>query len=151
MQSLQAPTAQDFIMTDWLQRAAQMKASDAHFHSSYPPLFRINGKMVRMGDEVINQQQIANQVLPLLSQHELVNFKNTKDADFVYQIDGVGRFRGSVFMTQTGLKASFRVLPLHPSPLEELGLPLSNFTTDWFWSQDRPAAVKAQLWLHWST
>jgi twitching motility protein PilT len=124
MQSLQAPAElQEFALNDWLQRAAQMKASDAHFHSGYPPLLRINGKMIRMGEELLTQQLIANQVLKLLTQHELVNFKANKDADFVHEIENVGRFRGSVFMTQTGLKCSFRILPVTPSPLEELGLP----------------------------
>jgi twitching motility protein PilT len=124
MQSLQdATAAQEFVLDDWLRRAAQMKASDAHFHSGYPPLFRLNGKMARMSEDQLTQDVIASEVLPKLTQRELVNFKTTKDADFVYAIQGVGRFRGSVFITQNGLKASFRVLPEFPSPLAELGLP----------------------------
>lgn len=123
MQSTEAPALKEFVLEDWLKRAAELKASDAHFHANYPPLLRINGTMTRMGEDILTQEQIAEQTLPLLSQHELIKFKGVKDADFIHQIDGVGRFRGSVFMTQSGLKTSFRVLPLNPIPLAALNLP----------------------------
>lgn len=121
---LAAPSAvQNFSMQDWLRRAVEMKASDVHFHSGYPPLFRVNGKIMRMTDQPLDQQQIAREVLKELSHAELARFKENKDTDFVYQIDGVGRFRGSIFLSQTGLKVSFRVVPPAPSPLSDLGLP----------------------------
>jgi twitching motility protein PilT len=119
-----APAAvQDFVMLDWLKKAVEMRASDVHFHSGYPPLFRVNGKMSRMGDAVLTQQQIAGQVLRELTHEELSKFKQNKDADFVYEIPGLGRFRGSVFMSQAGIKTSFRVIPAGASTLTELGLP----------------------------
>jgi twitching motility protein PilT len=121
---MSAPHAvQDFILSDWLKRAADMKASDAHFHSGYPPMFRIHGKMIRMSEGVLDQDQIANQVLRALTHDELVQFKANKDCDFVYSIEGVGRFRGSVFLSQTGLKCSFRIIANKAPTLEELGMP----------------------------
>lgn len=112
-------------MKDWLTRAVEMKASDVHFHSGYPVLFRLNGKMVAVGDRPLEERAIANQVLRTLSQEELISFKATKDVDFVYSLEGIGRFRGSVFMSQNGLKTAFRVIAKHASSLEELGLPSS--------------------------
>ena len=112
-------------MADWLKRAVDMKASDVHFHSGYPVLFRLNGKMVAVGDRLLEEGAIANQVLRSLSQTELISFKTTKDVDFVYSLPGVGRFRGSVFMSQNGLKTAFRVISQQASSLEELGLPSS--------------------------
>jgi twitching motility protein PilT len=121
---LVAPAAvQDFDFVNWLKKAVEMKASDAHFHSGYPPLLRVNGKMSRMGEAVLTQQQIAGQILPQLTHEELSKFKQNKDVDFVYEINGVGRFRGSIFMSQAGIKSSFRVIPAGASKLEELGLP----------------------------
>lgn len=116
-------TMEDFVLTDWLRKAVELNASDAHFHSGYPPLFRINGKLGPAGEGLLEQTSIANQLLPYLTHAQLLGFKETKDTDFVYAIDGVGRFRASLFMSQSGLKASFRIIQAKPSTLEELGLP----------------------------
>lgn len=123
-------TGQGFSLDEWLTRAAEMKASDAHFHAGYPPLFRIHGKMTRLSEVNLTQPDIANQVLRVLSKDELVNFKTGKDSDFLYIIPGVGRFRGSVFMSHSGLNASFRVLAPTAPTIEDLGLPpvLNRFT-----------------------
>lgn len=110
-------------MSDWLRKAVELNASDVHFHSGYPPMFRLNGRMTRMGEDLLDQQQIAGQVLKELSHNELSRFKKDKDCDFIYAIPDVGRFRGSVFMSQSGLKVSFRVIPREPSALADLGLP----------------------------
>jgi len=121
---LAAPSmVQDFVLADWLKRAADLKASDAHFHSGYPPLFRINGAMTRMGEAELTQNQIAGQILPVLTHEELTQFKQDKDAEFTYVIEGTGRFRGSIFLSQVGLKASFRIIAEKPSTLAQLGLP----------------------------
>lgn len=125
MQSeLQTPNAvSDFSLSQWLQRAVEQQASDVHFHSGYPPIFRINGKMQRIGDAPLAQESIAEQILPHLNANELLKFKNQKDADFVLDLPDVGRFRGSIFMSQSGFKASFRVIARKPPTVEELGLP----------------------------
>jgi twitching motility protein PilT len=116
-------SVQEFDFGQSLRKAVELKASDVHFHSGYPPLFRINGRMQRMSETPLTQQQIAGWVLRELSHEELTAFKTNKDCDFVYAIPGVGRFRGSIFMSQTGIKTSFRVIPPAASQLAELGLP----------------------------
>lgn len=114
---------QDFVMADWMQRAVDLKASDVHFHSGYPPLFRINGKMTAMAESKLTQDAIAGQVLRALSPEELLKLKSNKDVDFVYFVDGVGRFRASIFMSQSGLNVAVRIIPPHPQTLAELNLP----------------------------
>jgi twitching motility protein PilT len=132
MQSISpaAPVGADFALTDWLVRAAQMKASDVHLHSGYPPLFRLNGSMTPMDQTKLEDSFLRVELMKLLNAEELAKFNEVKDADFSWEIKGVGRFRGSVFVTFSGINASLRVLPPAPLSLAELGLPqeLARFT-----------------------
>jgi twitching motility protein PilT len=128
VQDVQAGT--EFNLREWLTRAHQQGASDAHFHSGYPPIFRINGSMAPIGSERLNERALAKEIVPMLSDQQKADFKTYKDVDFTYEIPGTGRFRASMFMSQTGLNSSFRIIPPKPSTLAELGLPpeLARFT-----------------------
>jgi len=122
--------AASFSAVDWLKKAAQMKASDVHFHSNYPPLFRLHGSMARMQENALTEQELRPQLMTFLSETQQADFEKNRDIDFTYEIPGVARYRASMFLTHSGLNSSFRVLPPGASTLEELKLPaaLSKFT-----------------------
>jgi twitching motility protein PilT len=119
-----------FSLTDWLTRAAQYKASDVHLHSGYPPLFRLNGNMTPMDQSPLSDDAIRPQLLALLNEVERAKFDARKDVDFSYELPGVARFRGSLFIGHAGINSAFRVLPPTALPLADLGLPveLERFT-----------------------
>lgn len=123
-------SAGSFNLADWLLRATQLGASDAHFHSGYPPLFRINGAMTPMAPDPVVEAELSPALLKILSEGDRNNFEKHKDVDFTHQLPGIARFRASMFMSQSGVNASFRVLAPKASTLEELGLPrdLERFT-----------------------
>ncbi len=125
-----APTASMFVLTDWLTRATQLRASDAHFHSGYPPLFRLNGNITPISNELLPDALLRAEILSILSETEKQTFQQRKDVDFTYEIPGTGRYRGSFFLGQSGVNANFRILPPEASTLEALGLPpdLERFT-----------------------
>lgn len=119
-----------FDLNEWLTRAAQLQVSDAHFHTGYPPLFRINGTITPMDQELLSDESLRPSLLSVLSEQESATFRESKDADFTYELENVGRFRASLFTGHLGICASFRVLPPRPSSLEALNLPpaLERFT-----------------------
>ncbi len=53
-----------------VERGLSLNASDIHLHSGYPPLMRICGSIVPMGDERMQDQQLRPQLLDLLSDLE---------------------------------------------------------------------------------
>ncbi|HEY9793019.1 MAG TPA: PilT/PilU family type 4a pilus ATPase [Candidatus Obscuribacterales bacterium] len=118
-----APAGAGFAFTDWLVRAAQLKASDVHLHSGYPPLFRMNGNMTPMEQNVLTDAMLRPELLKLLNEDEKETFEQRKDVDFSYEIKGVGRFRCSLFIGYAGINGAFRVLPPTSMSLAELGLP----------------------------
>lgn len=121
---------QDFSLNEWLMRAVQLRASDAHFHGGYPPVFRLNGNMTPMAPEPLAEKALVTQLASMLSNDERETFKQKKSVDFTYEITNVGRFRASMFLGQSGTNATFRILPARASTLAALGLPpqLERFT-----------------------
>lgn len=125
-----AQNLESFSLQQWLSKAAEHHASDAHFHSGYPPLFRINGSITNAAEETLSDPLLRTELLQILSQDEQTTFQKNKDVDFTYELESIGRFRGSLFTGHIGINASFRVLSPQASSLEALGLPpaIERFT-----------------------
>jgi twitching motility protein PilT len=122
--------AGEFAFHDWFVRAAQMKASDIHLHSGYPPMFRLNGSMTLMSEGRLTDDMLSKELVKLLNEEEMTTFAKRKDVDFSYEIPGVARYRGSLFQCHLGINGSFRVLPPDSRKPQELGLPpeIERFT-----------------------
>jgi len=118
-----ATATNQFKLAEWLSKAKQLGASDAHFHSGYPPLFRLNGAITAMDQMPIYDAVLRPELFSLLSGDERKKFEERRDVEFTYEVPGIARFRASLFLTHTGINSSFRVLSAVPSKLEELGLP----------------------------
>jgi twitching motility protein PilT len=120
----------DMTISRWLEKAVDLKASDAHFHTGYTPLLRINGSFQALGEKQWQEDDLRNQLMRLISKEDQEKFAQNKDLDFCTELPNCGRFRASMFLTQNGINANFRVLPPRASSLEELGLPqeLARFT-----------------------
>lgn len=117
---MEADTA---ALREIIERGVQVQASDVHLHSGYPPMMRIAGNMVAMGEEKLEDGKLRQQFNAILSDKDKETFARRKDVDFTYEIPGVARLRGSVFVGHLGVNASFRVLPPTAVSLQDLGLP----------------------------
>ena len=106
-----------------LERGVQVKASDVHLHSGYPPMMRIAGNIVQMGEGRTEDAVLRKQINGILSETDQQMLARRKDVDFTYEIPGIARLRGSAFFGHLGLNSSFRILPPKAQTLEELGLP----------------------------
>ena len=77
----------------------------------------------------------------LLGEEQRADFEKTQEADLVYSIEGVARFRVNIFVQSHGLGAVFRVIPNRTPTLEDLQLPpaVKKLTpcspTGWCWSR----------------
>ena len=67
-------------------------------------------------------------LLEILQEESLAIFKERKDVNFSYELEGVARFRANIFLERKGYGAAFRIIPTKIKTLEELGLPESIST-----------------------
>ena len=107
-----------------LAATVQARGSDLHLSSGVPPMIRIDGEMrpltTRGGlpSEVIHQM-----IMPILPERTRAEFREKRDADFAYELEGYGRFRGNLFVDRNGIGAVFRAIPSQIVPVDKLGFP----------------------------
>jgi twitching motility protein PilT len=56
--------------------------------------------------------------------NKLQQFEQTGDADFAYELPGIGRYRANYFRQANGVSAVFRQIPTRVMTIEQLGLPM---------------------------
>lgn len=101
-------------------------ASDMHLSSNSLPSFRIDGDMRSVTadtSEPLSAQQIQAMLDEIVPERNQQEFSETRDTDFAYAIEGVGRFRVNVFKDLKGTGAVFRFIPQDILTLEKLAMP----------------------------
>jgi len=107
-----------------LIRAFYAKASDVHLTVNLPPIFRIDGQLLRQGEQLITNSQMENLAKELLTDSEWDRFLQDKELDFAYEIMGISRFRGNIFKQRGSIALSIRLIPTQIPSLEDLQLPV---------------------------
>jgi twitching motility protein PilT len=126
----ETPAASDRAATgepriDGLFRAmVAIKASDLHLSVGVPPLVRKDGRMQPLDPaapplEPADVVQLLHEIVPGKNREE---FEQRHDSDFAYELEGVARFRGNIFMDRKGMGAVFRVIPSRILTASDLGL-----------------------------
>lgn len=111
-------------IVELLKLAHKNKASDVHITVGIPPVFRVNGKLIQVGniDALMppDTQEIAYELLENKQKEKLLE---RGEIDFSYAISGVGRFRVNVYTQRGTYAVAIRPIPLEIPSHKELGLP----------------------------
>src|SRR5436190_1381160 len=107
----------------FLRLVAEQGASDLHFHAGNVPIIRYEGELMPLPFRVLSEVETSRFLLELLGDGQLEEFEKTQEADLVYAIEGVARFRVNIFVQSQGLGAVFRVIPNKVPTLQDLRLP----------------------------
>ena len=98
--------------------------SDLHLTSDNSPLYRKDGEIVPLGgDDALSPAEVERLLLPIMPDQNYEEFIERRDADFAYELPGVGRFRCNIFMDRNGPGAVFRIIPAEILTAEDLKLP----------------------------
>ncbi|MDY0095394.1 MAG: type IV pilus twitching motility protein PilT [Candidatus Vecturithrix sp.] len=107
-----------------LEKAVNIGASDVHVTVGSPPIYRLHGDLQIMeGVDPFTPQSVRRMLCELMTEQQTLKFDQLNDIDFGYEVQGIGRFRGNVFLHNRGMGAVFRIIPHQIIPLEELCLP----------------------------
>ncbi len=98
--------------------------SDLHLSTGERPMIRRDGDMARLDDALprFKDGQVMDLIRPIMPARNLTEFESDHDTDFAYEIPGVARFRGNVFVDRRGVGAVFRTIPVEVATVEKLGL-----------------------------
>jgi twitching motility protein PilT len=107
-----------------VRKMVRMEASDLHLKVGLPPAVRVNGLLGPLeGYEPLlplDTEEIVKEILPERLAGE---FEEEGEADFSYEVSGLGRFRVNAFRQRGSISVAMRYIPLGVPKFEELNLP----------------------------
>ena len=111
----------DFI--ELIKDGTEKKASDIHITVGLPYIYRINGKLTRIGDEIIKPDITDKIVCEILNENQLNILYEKGELDTSLSSAGTGRFRINIYKQRGSYALAIRIIPLDVPTIDELGLP----------------------------
>ncbi len=109
-----------------LAKAVEMGASDIHFAKDMPPMFRISGTLVPLGDEKLEWDMGKRLLFSIMTDDQKHRLAEEKELDFSYSTSD-GRFRINAFYDNYGVVATMRVIPARPPDMKAILMPPVGF------------------------
>jgi twitching motility protein PilT len=106
-----------------LRFSVKQKASDLILKAGQPPVFRIHGDLVRMGNQAISAEESESLAMSVLDKEQIDHFKEQWELDYAHEVPGVARFRVNVMVQRGRVTSVYRTIPFKVQTSEQLGLP----------------------------
>ena len=107
---------------EMLRALVMSQSSDLHLRVDEPPIFRTHGEINRHGTGPLSPEQIDLLMLSIMPERNRLEWRETGDTDFAYEIAGLARFRVNAARDRKGSVGVFRVIPAKVVTVEEMGI-----------------------------
>jgi twitching motility protein PilU len=111
------------LVHNLLRGLISQKASDLFITASFPPAFKIDGKMTPVSNQVLTPQHTQELARSIMNDRQAAEFESTHECNFAISPPGIGRFRVNVFMQQQRVGMVLRTITTKIPDFETLGLP----------------------------
>lgn len=111
-----------YFLNELLSSTIEKHASDLHLTVGIPPTIRVNGRLIKLGEEKLLPEDIevfAKEILG--SKYDM--YVEIGEIDTSYSLQGVGRFRINIFKQRNSDAIAIRVIALKIPTLDELNHP----------------------------
>jgi len=108
---------------DWLAEVVRRKGSDLLLVAGSAPAVRVDGLLSPVADLILDGDDIAAAITPLLPAHAAKQFRDCGIADASLRLPALGRFRVNLHHERGRPAAAIRILPSRVPSLDELNLP----------------------------
>lgn len=110
-------------INDILTMACAAKASDVHINVGLPPMIRVNTVVTPTDFPVVTPEGAEKLLREVMEEKRWAGFQQLRDADFSYQINGLGRFRVNAHYQRKSIAIAFRTINDKVRQIEQLFLP----------------------------
>ncbi len=111
-------------MDSLLRSMIEVNASDLHVSSTCHPHFRHDGEMKPVdGTTALSPDELNTHLKEITPKRKWVEFQESWDSDYAYELPGIARFRVNLFMDHKGPGAVFRQIPQVIPSAADLKLP----------------------------
>ncbi len=111
------------MLNDILRHAVQAKASDVHINVGMAPLMRVHTIVGPTDFPIVTAEACEQLLREMIDETRMADFLRLKDADFSYEIPGLGRFRVNAHFQRKSIALAFRIIDDRIRELEQLFLP----------------------------
>jgi twitching motility protein PilT len=109
-------------MLAYFEEKGAMRVSDLHIKVGVPPVYRIDGDLVKLKGLTVTDEVAKQLIYPLLSDENLSKIQGQYSVDSSYRVGSL-QFRINVFKENDGICAAIRALSLHIPKVETIGFP----------------------------
>jgi twitching motility protein PilT len=106
-----------------LRYAVERRASDVHVKAGNVPFIRVDGELLPTPFPELSPTDVRQMADVLMPPHKAEEFARTREADFAYTMEGVGRFRVNVLRQSDTVGLAIRWVSPEDLTFEELSLP----------------------------
>lgn len=107
-----------------LQLAVENGASDIHLTVGVPPVFRLDGLLVKLDKlERLLPEDTDKFAKAIMNDKQIEHFENKGEVDFSYSILGFCRFRVNIYHQRGSVGLALRAIPITVPTIDNLGLP----------------------------
>ncbi|MFA5251644.1 MAG: PilT/PilU family type 4a pilus ATPase [Phycisphaerae bacterium] len=109
-------------MLAYFEEKGAMRVSDLHIKVGVPPVYRIDGELVKFKGLSVTEEIAKQLIYPLLSDEKISRLHTQYSVDSSYRFGSL-QFRINVFKENDGICAAIRALSLHIPQIETIGFP----------------------------
>lgn len=111
-------------IVDLLMKSMKAEASDIHITVGIPPVFRVHGKLLRLGSQILTKEDTLLIVKQILRTEEQMEYlEKTGEIDVSFSERGIGRYRVNIYKQRGVYGVALRSIPLDVPTIDSLGLP----------------------------
>lgn len=110
-------------MDELMKGAIDKKASDIHLKTGNPPIYRIDGDLVRLQDDKLTEEEMMDMLHAIATPADVTKFRKVMELDVSYMLEDVARFRVNVCKDDGDTRIVLRVIPMDILKIDDLGLP----------------------------
>jgi len=105
-----------------LRMLVESGASDLHLRVGEPPIIRMDGVLIRQDGPPMEADRVQAMHESIMIPRDVAMFRETGDADYAYEVEGLARFRCNAGRDRGGPLGVFRVIPADIPTCEELDI-----------------------------
>jgi twitching motility protein PilT len=109
-------------LDDLLRLMVEKGSSDLHLRCGEPPIIRLHGEMMRLPGAKLEPVGIEAMIRSVMPERNRLEYIETNDTDYAYELSGVARFRANALKDRNGPAAVFRQIPAQVVTVEQMGI-----------------------------
>ena len=106
-----------------LNHALENDASDLHLSTESLPIIRVDGKLIRFGDEKLTAEITKKIAEEVLNEQQKETFEENGEVDLSYVMPDKSRFRVNIYKQRDTVGVAARAIPYEIPSIDDLGLP----------------------------